>query len=344
MTPFYEPFKPSTFICQPAAALIITKGGEVEVFSGSNQCSMAITTFPKFAGIGRTSSLLDEELILLGNDPLSTQEGRYVSIQKPRDGLLAMKYLIQNITLGGPPHQHTSLVSKNTLTVLGGKFKSKGKLSKFTWTELSLRWKDGSKFNLDFVASCTVKLSVDVHLIFGGERTIDGQKRSCKEVVKINTTEQVAYQMQGMQHERAFHGCQLLDSSVVLLSGGLAQSEIQKDELYNFTSQETVTVLNLEDSLQRFNHALFRMGNQILGVGGMDSNKSAPSKIAQFNTATNAWIELSQELHSNDTSELVVTAFPASSVDCVPKCQCGIANQNKKGRIFGGNTTEVRSM
>ena len=231
---------------------------------------MAVTTFPEFAGVGRTSSLLDEELILLGNDPLSTQEGRYVSIHKPRDGLLAMKYLIQNISLAGPPHQHTSLVSKNTLAVVGGKFKSKGKLSKFTWTELSLHRKDGSKLNLDFVAACTVKLDVDVHIIFGGERTIDGQKRSSKEVVRINTTEQVAYQMKGMHRERAFHGCQLLDTSVVLLSGGLAQSKIQQDELYNITSEETVKLLNLADSLQRYNHALLRMGAQLLGIGGMD--------------------------------------------------------------------------
>ena len=204
---------------------------------------MAVTTFPKFAGIGRTSSLLDEELILLGNDPLSTQEGRYVSIQKPRDGLLAMKYTIENIPLGGPPHQHTSLVSKNTLAVVGGKFKSKGKLSKFTWTELSLHWKNGSKYHANFLGSCSVKLDVDVHLIFGGERTINGQKRSGKEVVRIDTTEQVAYEMKGMKHERAFHGCQLLDSSVVLLAGGLARSEIQPDELFNITSQETIKVL-----------------------------------------------------------------------------------------------------
>ena len=308
---------------------------------------MAVTTFPKFGGIGRTSSLLDEELILLGNDPLSTQEGRYVSIQKPRDGLLAMKYTIENIPLGGPPHQHTSLVSKNTLAVVGGKFKSKGKLSKFTWTELSLHWKNGTKFHANYAGSCSVKFGVDVHIIFGGERTIDGQKRSGKEVVKINTTEEVVFEMKGMQHERAFHGCQLLNSSVVLLSGGLAKKEgdpsKMRDELYDITSQE-IRVLNLEDSLRRYNHAVFRMGDQIFGMGGIDANKSAPSKIAEFNTTTNAWLELSQELHSNDTSELVVTAFPAASVDCVPMCQCGIVNQNKEGRIFGGNTTEVKSI
>ena len=133
-TPFYEPFKPSTFVCQPAGALIITKGGEIEVVS--QKCSMAIATFPKFSGTGRTSSLLDEELLLLGDDDLGTR-GRYISIQKPRDGLLAMKYTVEDLPLTQLPHQHSSLVSKNTLTVVGGTFKSRRQLSKFTRRELS---------------------------------------------------------------------------------------------------------------------------------------------------------------------------------------------------------------
>ena len=339
MTPFHEPFKPSTFVCQPAAALIITKGGEVEVFSP--QCSMPVTTFPTFGGVGRTSSLLDEELILLGNDYNRTREGRYVSIQKPRDGLLAMQYSIQNIPLKGSPHQHTSLVSKNTLAVVGGKFKSKGKLSKFTWTGLSLHWQSGAKYNPDVAASCAVKLGVDVHIIFGGERKINDQRISESQVVKINTTEEIAYEMKGMQHKRAFHGCALLNSSVVLLSGGLNQSKIQPDELYNIISQKTVKVLDWEHSLRRYNHALTRMGDRIFGVGGIDSNNSAPSKIAEFDAATNTWADLSQELHSRDTSEIVVSPFPAASLDCVPQCQCGVGN--REGRIFGGTETKVRS-
>ena len=127
---------------------------------------MAIATFPKFSGTGRTSSLLDEELLLLGDDDLGTK-GRYINIQKPRDGLLAMKYTVEELPLTQSPHQHSSLVSKNTLTVVGGKFKSRGKLSKFTWTELSLKWDNGSKYTSDFIDACSVKLGVDVHIVFG---------------------------------------------------------------------------------------------------------------------------------------------------------------------------------
>ena len=302
---------------------------------------MAITTFPKFAGIGRTASLLDEELILLGNDDLGTKEGRYVSIQKPRDGLLAMKYSIQNMSLSGSPHRHLSLVSKNTLAVVGGKFKSKGMLSKLTWTELSLHWQNGSKFNPDFVASCAVKLGADVHIIFGGAPNANQQEIGGRQVVKINTTEQRAFEMEPMEHGRMSHGCQLLNASVVLLSGGLDRSVIQPDELYNVTSEKVVKVLELQQSLRRIQHTVIRMNERVYALGGVDSNNDTPSKIAEFNTTTNAWYELTQELHSTNTSELVVTPYPISSLDCVPECRCGIAKRDS--RIFGGSVAEVRN-
>ena len=264
----------------------------------------------------------------------------YIS-ERPRDGLLAMKYTIQNIPLVGSPHQHTSLVSKNTLAVVGGKFKSKGMLSKFTWTEFSLHWQNGSKFKPDFVASCAVKVGVDIHIIFGGEREINNQRISGRHVVKINTTQQVAAEMKPMSRKRMSHACQLLNSSVVLLSGGLDQDVIQPDELYNITSEEVVKLLDPSQSLQRAQHALIRVEDRILGLGGIDSRNNAPSKIAEFNTTTNAWNELTQELHSTNTSDLVVTPFPASALDCIPECSCGTTS--RKGRIFGGIEAEVKN-
>ena len=342
MTPlFYEPFKPSTFVCQPAGALIITKGGEIEVVSPN--CSMAIATFPKFSGIGRTSSLLDEELLLLGDDYLGTR-GRYFSIQKPRDGLLAMKYTVQELPLTQSPHQHSSLVSRNTLTVVGGKFKSRGKLSKFTWTELSLKWENETKYTLGVTDACSVKLGVDVHIVFGGEKQVNGQKISVRQVVKINTTDQIATELRPLTHGRVSHDCELLNNEVVLVSGGLAQregdpSEFLPDELYNMTSQE-VKVLDLEHSLGRVQHSMIKIEDRIWALGGRDSNNEAPSKIAEFNSTTSSWNELDQELQSTNTSELIVSQYPVASLDCVPACHCGIAN--RKERIFGGSEAEVR--
>ena len=131
MTPFYEPFEPTTLVCQPAAALFITKGGEVEIFS--RECSKLITRlFPKYSGIGRTLSLLDEKIILIGNgDPGSNpnQEDTYVTIENPREGLFGMKYTEKQVLSDGTPYQHVSLVSKNELFVLGGEYQTNRKYS-----------------------------------------------------------------------------------------------------------------------------------------------------------------------------------------------------------------------
>ena len=309
------------------------------MFSGSKRCSTPVTTFPKFGGRGRTSSLLDEELLLLGNDDLGIKAGQYISVHKPRDGLLAMKYSVRDIPLIGSPHRHTSLVSRNELAVLGGKFKSKGMLSKFTWTELSLHWENGTKFNADFEASCSVKVDIDVHVVFGGEHSFDHQRKSGRQVVKINTTEQIVYQMKPMSRNRRDHSCQILTASIALLSGGLDQSVVQPDEIYNITSEEVLEVLSMERSLGRTQHSLFRRGTQVFALGGKDSNDNATSKIAAFNRTTNAWEDLEQELFSSSTSELVVTPFPASALDCVGGCQCGVPNM--KPKIYGGTAAEV---
>ena len=132
------------------------------------------------------------------------------------------------------------------------------------------------------------------------------------------------------------------------MSGGLAQKgadsfDITVDELYNIHgSGEVVKVLDLEHSLGRVQHSMIKIGDRVWALGGRDSNNEAPSKIADFNPITNSWDELAQELRSSNTSELILTSFPAQSLDCVPECSCGVAN--KKGRIFGGSEAEVRDV
>ena len=304
---------------------------------------MKITTFPKFGGDGRTASLLDEELVLLGNDAFGTK-GKYITIQKPRDGLLAMRYTNDNFLLRQIPHSHTALVSENTLAVVGGQFNSKGKLSKFTWTELSLFWKNGTHFHPNIIHSCNIKLGSDVHMIFGGAlKGKDQQAHGNRQVVRLNTTEETAVELKPMNLTRVFHSCQLLTHDIVLVSGGLAhvgEQVIQQDELYNITSQETVKLLDHESSLKRYQHGTSRLGNQVYAFGGLDSDNIATNKIAVFDNKTNSWNDLNQELHSSNTSELVVTPFPVSSLDCVPECSCGAAN--KAERIFGGSEAEVK--
>ena len=159
------------------------------------------------------------------------------------------------------------------------------------------------------------------------------------------TGHMTAFELNPMSQSRVFHACQLLNSSVVLVSGGLAHkaansSEVLPDELYKITSSGEVIKI-LEQSLGRFQHAMIKIEDSVWALGGKDSSNNAPSNIAEFNTTTNAWKELGRELHSKDTSELVVTQFPLSSLDCVPECQCGVAN--KEERIYPENEAEVRN-
>ena len=176
---------------------------------------------------------------------------------------------------------------------------------------------------------------------------MNDQTISVRQVVKINTTNLIATELNPITHGRVSHDCGLLNKSVVLVSGGLAQkggdpSEVLPDELYNITLQEVVQVLDLQNSLRRIQHTTIKLEDRIWALGGRDSHNNATSKIAEFNPTTSSWEELAQELSSSDTSELVATSFPMASMDCVPECSCG--NANKKGRIFGGVESEVRNI
>ena len=323
--------------------LIFSQEGEVEVLSP--QCSLNITTFPKFGGIGGTAAMTDEEILLLRNDDMGVSK-RYLSIQKPSGGLLAMKYTVEDLPLTQSAHEHSSLVSGNTLTVLGGKFKSRGRLSKFTWTELSLKWEDGTKYIPAFIAACSVKVGTDLHIVIGGNKKVDGEEVSTRQVVKIDTTKEIAYELNPIMKSRVFHSCQLLKNNMILVTGGLPKkggdpSEVLPDEQYDIESQD-IKILDSADSVGRFQHSLARIGDRLLALGGRDASGGVPSKIKEFAPATNSWKELSQELHSSNTTQLAITPIPATAIDCPSECSCGVAN--KEGRIFAGSEAEVRVM
>ena len=149
------------------------------------------------------------------------------------------------------------------------------------------------------------------------------------------------------------HDCQLLNKSVVLVSGGLGQKgenplddPFAPDELYDIPSQNT-SVLDPQRSLRRIQHVLAKIEDRIWAMGGInssnvDSSNNTPSKIAEFNPTTNSWDEIDQELQSNQTSQLILTEFPMSAIDCVPECTCGISN--RKERIFNGSEAKVRNV
>ena len=184
----YEPFRPSTFICQPAAVLVITERGDVEIFSHKSECqSKVVENFSNFTGFGRTMSLLDDQILLVGGD-LNATKHTYVNIQHPRRGLHAMKYTIEKFPLGGSPHAHTSLGSGNRLLVVGGAHRTKAKFEDFTWNSLDLRKPDKTKFTSYVSSPCSVKISRDEYLILGGEQKTRNGTFAIDSVFKVNIT------------------------------------------------------------------------------------------------------------------------------------------------------------
>ena len=346
----YEPAKPSTFVCQPAAALIFTQSGEVEVVSKT--CSMAFDGFRNFSGHGRSASLLDRELVILGNDTLSGTGGTYITIQHPRDGLLAIKYTKESFPTRGSPFLHTALQSQNKITVIGGKYTTRAKLEQYNWIDIELKWDDSKKspFAPKFFSACTVKDAQNSFYIFGGAQTVKEVTSVRKTILHINTTSLLVKQVGKMHKPRMSFGCEVLSKGVFLLSGGFSNpssqlDSIEPDEIFNVASPDNQVLLSEEDSLKRFQHQMVRMNQTIFAFGGLTEENSTTDEIKMFNEASQSWEEYDYKLKSKDTGELVAIPYPISSLDCVPEdCNCGLANTigNSGARIFGGNETDVR--
>ena len=375
----YEPAKPSSFVCQPAAALVFSQSGEVEVVS--EKCSMVLTHFRDFSGHGRTASLLDDQILLIGNSTLSGSEGNFISIQNPRDGLLAMKYTKETFSRRGSPFQHVALHSKNKLNLLGGRYKSRVRLEQSTWMDIQLTWEETQKaFVPKFFSACTVQSRIDTFYIFGGAEIQDNKTIAVRNtVLQVNTTSLMVKLVGTMKKPRMAFGCEFLNKSFILLSGGYSDpvnslQSIAPDEIFSiapsvvsFDGTESVFLpyllapeaLSLEDdslddgtgsfllpmtdSLQRFQHSLIRMDEVVFAFGGLDKDNSTSAKIKLFNEATKSWQNHDQNLTSKNSEELLVVPFPTSSLDCAFECQCGRSNSMGSTRIFNGSNTQVNT-
>ena len=375
----YTPAKPSSFVCQPAAALVFSHTGEVEVLS--KKCSMALANSQDFSGHGRTASLLDKQIILIGNDTLSGSEGNFISIQNPRDGLLAMKYTKETFPTRGSPFQHTALSSENQLNLLGGRYKSRTRFEQSTWMDISLKWEESQNaFVPKFFSACSVQNDTDSFYVFGGAETLDNKSTSVRDhILHINTTSLMVKLVGTMKKPRMAFGCEFLNKSCILLSGGYSDAanplqSIAPDEIFSmapsvasFDRTESVflpyllapealslednslddgtgsLLLPMTDSLQRFQHSLIRMDEVVFAFGGLDKDNSSSAKVQVFNEATKSWENHDRNLTSQNTEELLVVPFPTSSLDCAFECQCGRSNSMGSTRIFDGSNTEVNT-
>ena len=334
----YQDFHPSTFVCQPAAVLILSSTGSVEVFSQNKMCNRQFARFPLFSGTGRTMSLLDNEIVITGGDAMGTQYA-YLSILKPRQGLLAMKYAVKNFPIQGSPHQHSSLGSGNKLVVIGGDHKAKAKLEKFSWNSIRLRWDNETTFSQMLSSSCSVKIARDLFLLIGGVKHLKEGSSVMNTVFKINTTSETVKEEASMMHRRMKHSCEKHSPTSVLISGGIDSTEnTMEDELYNFLTGQTLIIAGL--SLHRYQHKLVRIEQNIFAFGGLARDGSQPKTVMKFSSGS--WIPTKHQLFSEDTSNLAATSFPISAVDCRTLCECGIPSSNAK--IFNGIEAEVKNL
>ena len=339
--PRYEPMKPSLFVCQPAAALIAFSNGQVELFSKDKKCNMRVFDYAKFSSSGQTLDLLDNQLILIGANKTGSR-WTYISVQDPRDGLLAVKFTRESSPIPGSPHRHTSFTEGNKLTVLGGDQKARARLDTNTWSGINLRWKNnGSTFTQHTLGACSLKMLRDCALLIGG---FDNGKAT-NNVFRMNMTEETVEELSRIRLKRAFHSCEVTSSGEILISGGTEKNFkenvtnmlILPDELYSTTTEKSL-LLDETVSIGRYQHRLIRLEDSIFGMGGKTSNGSEPSIVKVFNMTTLSWEKYSEHLKSSDTGELAVTPFPLSSVDCVADCVCGVKAQT---RIVNGKETQV---
>ena len=318
--------------------MIFSSGGEVEVFSKNQKCNQRIVEFPSFGGEGRSIDLLDEDLVLLGDNKLGGKF-EYKSIHQPRKGLLGMKFSEEVSPIGNSPLWHTSHAFGNQLLAIGGDFQSKAKLSNSLWNGLNLRWQNGSRFSRFAIGACKVKLTKDVFLLVGGVEQVNGSKVEMNTVLRLNITEGVMEELPTIRRNRAFHACEI-SGEMILISGGTQGEVTLADELYSLTTNKS-TVLNMTASLGRHQHQLLRLEETIFAFGGLLGNGSETSVVEWFDWMDLSWKHHEQSLLSEKTTNLAVTAFPLSAVDCFAGCSCGLTGNLGNARIVNGTDTQV---
>ena len=344
----FEPHPPSTYCCQPAAALLAFSDGSLELFSTQLSCNQVILKYSNFSTSGQTIDLLDDQLILAGDNKIGGKF-KYLSIHSPRTNLLALKYSQESSSIKGSPHRHTSYVQGNKLTLLGGDQSAKATLNKDVWTKLNLRWMNQSTFSAFTSSACRVQLTRNQFVLIGGLPSVKSEKRAISTVVKINLEEETVEELPPMKLARVHHSCQTLEldgEEVILISGGIGTRfhhginplEIQQDEIYNMKTGSKV--LSENASLGRFQHKLIKLGDQTYAVGGKNNTRSQLTLVKLFNKNSRTWENHSEHLKSISTGDLAVTPFPITAVDCVESCQCGRPAAGSS-RVVDGDETQV---
>ena len=321
----YLPHRPSEFVCQPAVALIVSTEGEVEVFSSDGASSQKLAYSDHFTAMGHSVNLLDNQLVLAGYK----EEGgiwKSITLEDARGGLLSSRISVTSSQLGGAaPRHHSAFTHGNTLYLLGGEQNTQARLEKGVWNSINLKWTDGSSFSSFTSGACSISINKDWFIVLGGF-SVESQE-ILGTVRAVDVTQQTVEERPKLRHARAFHSCETLDDGHVLVSGGYTNKQnprgsLAPDELYDPNSTSGPSqVLPAANSLSRYQHRLVRLEKTVFALGGRDGTGKELKSIKQFNAASSIWLDHSQDLLSNSTSGMAVTAFPRSAVDCVKECR-----------------------
>ena len=333
----YEPTAPEYFSCQPAAALVVTSRGEMEVFSEHGSCSRKITNIPPFVAPGQMFNLLDKHLVLLG---YSTREQvwRISIMEDPLGGILANRWTQKITTIDSESGSYdTSYTHLNRVYLSGGQAQKQAWLDSNKWDHLY-----ESKFELNdslfAVSACKITLQNNNIMFLGG--VLFNTTEVVNTLMTINVTQQTASLKKSLKFARYQHACELLSGLEILITGGFnisvnASGNIVRDEIYNIVTGKSQEV---QSSLMRHNHSLIRLGDSIFALGGVHVNGTQMSAVEKFNSTDNTWSRHPEELLSNLTEGLAVTRFPVSALDCT-ECKCGRVSRTE--RIFGGKMEKV---
>ena len=181
-----------------------------------------------------------------------------------------------------------------------------------------------------------MKLETGVFLLIGGRESMTGEEMNT--VLRLNITEETVEELPPIKRNRAFHACEISEGKI-LISGGVQGKTAVEDEVYSLVNMSSV--LNMASSLGRYQHQLLRIEETIFAFGGLLANGSETSVVEWFDWADMRWKHHEQSLLSENTTNLSVTAFPLSAVDCLAGCSCGLAGNLGNARIVGGTEAQV---
>ena len=355
----YEPNRPEEFVCQKTVALIVTKAGEMEVFSDNSRCNRVMGNIPPMTLGGHTVNLLDNYLVITESREVNNGWW-YSSLSNARQGLLANSWTESPKTLGNDaPVGHLSFVYGKDLFFLGGEKNTQGVLQNGReengeWNAVKLtKEEDGAIFDQQIQESCIVRGKKGTFFVLGGK--VNGQITS--NIYKINMKEQNVKEVGSLTKPRAQHACAVVPGSAsnelsiaVLVTGGTSDQDgygygygMGMDELFELdNSKGRSRLLHQPMNVPRMNHRMVTLGDSIFALGGQRNadDDSTLETIEKFNPDSESWTVHSTKLLSKSTNGLAVTELPLSAVSCNQGCKCGRVRSTAK--IVGGEDAEVR--